>query len=642
MKHGFLLLTGLLLLVACGGSPQPPREMQAADRPDDWGGAIRIEWSESPSRMLPKSAFTGYRVYRAASPQGPWTLVGETDRNGSFLTDLEAGDTAWYYRVTGVVHGQDSAPLDTPEPVRAGPNLFARDVPGDWGGQVELAWMAHPAALVPEAKLKGFRLYRADAKDGPFALLAELPPDQIGYVDVTADATLRFYRLTAVLDGTESAPVDTAQPVAARALVGAADRAKDLGGAISVSWPAYSGEGLQGYRVYRASGADGPWQVLGQVGPGTDGKPPATEYTDTGAAEGPYFYRVAALAAPAAGAAPVEAAFCATPAGVKPVANWFVANRYKSLIAVFLFASIVLGWVWAAARKISAPMLAGLFIYALVYTAVILKAGMGFGMAIVPFLLPTIALLIPIFKRSGKIYIRPIPALQAVEEAIGRATEMGKPILFVPGISSISDIATLAALNILSPVAEKAAQYDSRLIVPNYDPIVYTIAQEVVKEAYLKAGRPDAYSDENVYFLSPRQFAFAAAVSGLMIREKPATNFFLGMFFAESLILAETGNMTGAIQIAGTDAITQLPFFIVACDYTLIGEELYAAGAYMGGDPKLTGTLKGQDWNKALAILIILLLTGVYFVYGALKDPGRWSEWLRKLPETMFKVEAEE
>jgi hypothetical protein len=287
-------------------------------------------------------------------------------------------------------------------------------------------------------------------------------------------------------------------------------------------------------------------------------------------------------------------------------------------------------------------MLIGFVLYALLYAVVILSAGMGLLPAIVLLLLPAISILIPILKRGGKIYIRPIPALQAVEEAIGRATEMGKPILFVPGISSIGDIATLAALNILSPVAEKAARYDCRLIVPNYDPIVYTIAQEVVKEAYLKAGRPDAYSDENVYFLSPRQFAFAAAVSGLMMRERPATNFFLGMFYAESLILAETGNMTGAIQIAGTDAITQLPFFIVACDYTLIGEELYAAGAYMGGDPKLTGSLKGQDWNKALAILVILVFTGVFMAVGAFKDPGKWWDWMRELPETLFKVEAQE
>jgi uncharacterized protein DUF6754 len=259
-------------------------------------------------------------------------------------------------------------------------------------------------------------------------------------------------------------------------------------------------------------------------------------------------------------------------------------------------------------------------------------------LAFIPLVLPSLALIIPLLKSKGDIYVRPIPAIQAVEEAIGRATEMGKPILFVPGISTIEDVATLAALNILSPVAEKAAQYDSKLIVPNYDPIVFTVTQEVVKEAYLKAGRPDAYSDDNVFYLSARQFAYAAAVNGMMVREKPATNFFLGMFYAESLLLAETGNMTGAIQIAGTDAVTQLPFFIVACDYTLIGEELYAAGAYMGGDPKLTGGLKGQDWNKALGIFFMVVLTGWFVIQGIFSDPTTWPDWIRNLPSTLFEV----
>jgi len=96
------------------------------------------------------------------------------------------------------------------------------------------------------------------------------------------------------------------------------------------------------------------------------------------------------------------------------------------------------------------------------------------------------------------------------------------------------------------------------------------------------------------------------------LRERPATNFYLGLFYAESLILAETGSLAGSIQISGTDQVTQIPFFVVACDYTLIGEELYAASAYLGREPLLMGTLKAQDWAKgafAVALLIGLVAT---------------------------------
>jgi hypothetical protein len=93
------------------------------------------------------------------------------------------------------------------------------------------------------------------------------------------------------------------------------------------------------------------------------------------------------------------------------------------------------------------------------------------------------------------------------------------------------------------------------------------------------------------------------------MRERPAAHIMMGYFYAESLLLAETGATTGAIQIAGTDAFTQLPFFVTTCDYTLLGEELYAASAYLSREPRLLGSLKGQDIGKAMLIVVLLLGT---------------------------------
>jgi hypothetical protein len=212
--------------------------------------------------------------------------------------------------------------------------------------------------------------------------------------------------------------------------------------------------------------------------------------------------------------------------------------------------------------------------------------------------------------RAGKeLFIRPIPGLAAVDEAIGRATEMGRPILFVPGLGVTGEVATLAAFTMLGRVAKKTAEYQTTVRVPCYDPMVMTIAQDIVKSSYLDAGYPEAYREEDVFFVTQDQFSYVAAVNGMMIRERPATNFYIGKFYAESLILAETGNIAGSIQIAGTDEIIQIPFFIAACDYTLIGEELYAASAYLSREPPLLGTLKGQDWGKAAVVTAIVLGT---------------------------------
>ena len=226
----------------------------------------------------------------------------------------------------------------------------------------------------------------------------------------------------------------------------------------------------------------------------------------------------------------------------------------------------------------------------------------------------TITLLSLYLLRKAKLdpegqYIRRMPGVDAIEEAIGRCTEMGRPIIFVPGIEELQNIQTIAALQILGPVAEKVAEYASEIIVACRIPLVREIADEVVKAGFYKAGRPDAHRSDNVRFVSPEQFDFCAGTNGIILREKPAANLYLGRFFAESLILAETGFVNKAIQIGGTAEVAQLPFFIAACDYTIIGEELFAVSAYLSRDPVLLATIKATDWSKV--IIVAVLVTGV-------------------------------
>jgi len=330
--------------------------------------------------------------------------------------------------------------------------------------------------------------------------------------------------------------------------VAAKDTPDDGGGSITVTWELSLDDGLLDfYEILRAE-PGGDFIRVGLVGRGISG------FIDDASQDGTeYRYKVASVRND-------ESA----PSGESSIAvssaQWFTKGYWNVLVGVLLFSFCVIGFIYSA-------------------------------------------------KKGKPLFVRRIAGLQAVDEAVGRATEMGRPILFVPGTSYVDDVATIAALNILGEVAKKTAQYGTPLIVPNIDPIVYTVAREVVKESYTEVGRPDAFDPDSVYFVTDNQFAFAAAVDGVMLREKPATNFLMGYFQAESLILAETGAISGAVQIAGSDAVAQLPFFVTACDYTLIGEELYAASAYLSRQPLLLGALKGQDVAKIVIVGLLLLGT---------------------------------
>ena len=333
------------------------------------------------------------------------------------------------------------------------------------------------------------------------------------------------------------------------------DLPNDPGGALVVEWSIRDTEDsalslIDQYQLSRSISQDSAFGLVTSLAAG------ARRYEDSGLEDGQnYYYRVAAfndsnLLAEGIGGPGV------------PSGQWFNTGRVPILLMVILFAATAIGFIISA-------------------------------------------------RKGYRFYVRPIAGIKAVDDAIGRATEMGRPILYVPGLGTAADVATIAAFTILGRVARKVAEYNTRVIVPNYDPVVMTVCQEVVKGAYTAAGKPDLYDPNDVYFITQDQFPYTAAVNGIMTRQKPATNFYMGMFYAESLVLAETGFISGSIQIAGTDQLVQIPFFVSVCDFVLMGEELYAASAYLSQEPQQLGTLKAQDWGKVL--VVILIIAGMVF-----------------------------
>ncbi len=355
------------------------------------------------------------------------------------------------------------------------------------------------------------------------------------------------------------------------------DTPSDKGGSITLEWelsPGDTGENgiITGYRIIRYVGSPESSEVVAKVPGGT------RRFVDSRTHDGTaYYYQVVALADSVA-SAPVIAG------PVQSKQQWFDRTRANLLVIALILVFAITYFIFLGAK-------------------------------------------------GKELYIRRISGLEAIDEAVGRATEMGKPILFIPGIQDMDNVQTVAGMTLLAHIARKAATYETKLEVPVSRSIVMSVGRETVRQAYLEAGRPDLYNDDIVHYITDEQFGYVAAVDGIMVRQRPAACFYLGAFFAESLILAETGNSIGAIQVAGTAMPTQLPFFVAACDYTLIGEELFAASAYLSKDRKMQGSLKGQDAGKAIALIFIV--AGVALATLASTTGNETllaaSNWLRRL-----------
>jgi hypothetical protein len=211
-------------------------------------------------------------------------------------------------------------------------------------------------------------------------------------------------------------------------------------------------------------------------------------------------------------------------------------------------------------------------------------------------------------RKYGKLYVRRIPGIDAIDEAIGRSAELGRPISFSTGLTVVSPV-LYACLGVLHHVACKAAHYKSRLLLPQNNPEVMAIAEDVLRDSYRSVGKISLFDPRSIIFLSEEQFAYAAGYIGLIQRERVAAAFLFGNFAAESLILAEAGQQIGAMQVGATISPEQVAFFIVSCDYTLIGEELFAASAYLTREPIQLGSLCGQDAAKLVLFVLIILGT---------------------------------
>ncbi|MGH8103260.1 MAG: DUF6754 domain-containing protein, partial [bacterium] len=176
---------------------------------------------------------------------------------------------------------------------------------------------------------------------------------------------------------------------------------------------------------------------------------------------------------------------------------------------------------------------------------------------------------------------------------------------------------TVGALPMLMYVARAAARLGLRLLVPVCDPAVYPIQEPVVREGYTAEGQEYLYQPEWVRFI-PNQNAYAVATAAWMERERVGASFLLGWFGYESLIIAEGGTRAGAYQIGGSSIYYQIPFFVCCCDYVIIGEEYYAASAYLSEDPPRMASLVAQDWMK-LALWAVGLLGAIWQTLHALR-----------------------
>ncbi len=232
-------------------------------------------------------------------------------------------------------------------------------------------------------------------------------------------------------------------------------------------------------------------------------------------------------------------------------------------------------------------------------------------------------------KRGAHLSLRPIAAYDALKGLLSRAAEAGQPIHLSLGTAGIGDQATAdtaAGLEVLEYLADRAAVSATPPIVTIAHPTALPVAQDVLRRAYRRQGYPEEYDPARVRFVAPDPtlytggsndaFAYAAGTMQLLSKHKLIANVMIGRFGDEFLLMGETGAKHHLDQIGGTSAAGVLPFVYATMTHPLIGEEIFAGGAYLSDKPAHLSSLMAQDimrWTLigGMALAIVLRTLGL-------------------------------
>jgi hypothetical protein len=241
---------------------------------------------------------------------------------------------------------------------------------------------------------------------------------------------------------------------------------------------------------------------------------------------------------------------------------------------------------------------------------------MGQGLIVYGVILLIALITLVVSFRARNIQLRRINAFGVIPITVGEAVESDKAIHMSFGGSAVREESTLSAVasaDILYALADRASLSDRPPMITLSDPVTLALGQDTLRRAYkaresLRKYRPTM---ARWYPQGPLSMAFAAGVSTAIVDEGVSTNVLVGRFGPELMLIAESAVRYDGTVIAQSDQINGQAVAYAVSDSPLIGEELYAGGAYLGRTNAAVAGVVAQD---VMRYIIIALMIGLFIL----------------------------
>jgi len=218
-------------------------------------------------------------------------------------------------------------------------------------------------------------------------------------------------------------------------------------------------------------------------------------------------------------------------------------------------------------------------------------------------------LVISFWKRKSPARLREIPALTQLARTLGLSIEDGTRLHISLGHGSLLDArggSAFAALAMLRIIAERTSVSDMPSVASAGDPALGLLTQDTVQAGYKAAGADDLYVHTTRQVTGWTPFSYAAGAMHIASNENVSTNILVGHFGPEAALLVDSADRDHVNLIGASDNLTGQAVLYAGSQDALIGEELFAAGTYLGAESSHAASLTVQDILRWLVILALL------------------------------------
>ncbi len=239
-----------------------------------------------------------------------------------------------------------------------------------------------------------------------------------------------------------------------------------------------------------------------------------------------------------------------------------------------------------------------------------LLGGLGIiGLIFVLIFFSLIIIFAVVHRKRTDWHLRTITAYAKLERAIGLAVEAGTRIHISLGRGNISGMqggSALVGLSVLERVARAASISDRPPVATSGDGTLGILSQDTLHSGLRAIGAESQYDSTYGQVSGLTPFSYAAGTLPVIYDEHVSACFLSGHFESEVALITDAAERSGSLTLAGSDSITAQAILYATAQEPLIGEELYAAGAFVrAGDTHLS-SLRAQDVLRWTLVVIIL------------------------------------